>query len=124
MSDPLELTVHTSRKAPRTLIAASAIALSFGLFTAAAPAVATSAPPFGLTRQGIEAPGLAVQDVGYRRYKKTRRVYNSESFPPNRYPSYPNYAKQPSMPFGGSAEILELQRRFPQTNWPSSMRYF
>lgn len=124
MSDPLKLTVHTSRKAPRALIAASAIALSFGLFAAAAPAVAAPGPASGLTRQGIEAHGLAAQDVGYRRYKKTRRVYNSGSFPPNRYPSYPNYAKQPSMPYGGSDEILELQRRFPQTNWPSSMRYF
>ena len=124
MSDPLKLTVQMSRKAPRALLAASAIALSFGLFAAAAPAGAVPLSVSGHTSQGIEAHGLHIQDVGYRRYKKSRRAYNGQSYPPPRYPSYPNYAKQPSMPFGGSAEILELQRRFPQTNWPSSMRYF
>ena len=46
MSDPLKLTVHTSRKAPRALIAASAVALSFGLFAAAAPVVAAPGPAF------------------------------------------------------------------------------
>lgn len=122
MSDPLKSTVQTSRKAPRAFLAASAIALSFGLFAASAPAGAAPLPPAGLTSPGLETQGL--QDVGYRRYKKSRRVYSSQDYPPPRYPSYPNYAKQPSMPFGGSAEILELQRRFPQTNWPSSMRYF
>jgi len=119
MSDPLKSTVQMSRKAPRALLAASAIALSFGLFAASAPA---GAAPFSAS--GLTSPSLEAQDVGYRRYKKSRRAYVGQSYPPPRYPSYPNYAKQPSMPFGGSAEILELQRRFPQTNWPSSMRYF
>lgn len=122
MSDPLKSTVRTSRKAPRAFLAASVMALSFGLFAASAPAGAAPLPPAGLTSPGLETQGL--QDVGYRRYKKSRRVYSGQDYPPPRYPSYPNYAKQPSMPFGGSAEILELQRRFPQTNWPSSMRYF
>ena len=29
-----------------------------------------------------------------------------------------------AMPYGGSDEIRELQRRFPETLWPPSMRYF
>ena len=124
MSDPLKLTVQTSRKAPSALLAASAIALSFGHFAALDPAGAAPLSGNGLMSPAIEASRSQAQDVGYRRYKKSRRVYNNQYYPPNRYPSYPNYAKQPSMPFGGSAEILELQRRFPQTNWPSSMRYF
>jgi hypothetical protein len=123
MSDPLKLTVQTSKKAPRAFLAASAIALSFGLFALSAPAGAAPLSGTGLMRPAIEAHATQAQNVGYRRYKKSRRIY-VEDFPPPRYPSYPNYAKQPSMPFGGSAEILELQRRFPQTNWPSSMRYF
>jgi hypothetical protein len=123
MSDPLKLTAQTTHKVPRIVLAASAIALSFGLFAVSAPAGAAPLPTSGLMSPGVETKGLRVQDVGYR-YKKSRRVYNSQQLSPPRYPSYPNYAKQPSMPFGGSAEILELQRRFPQTNWPSSMRYF
>jgi hypothetical protein len=113
-----------SHKAPRAFLTASAIALGCGLFAASAPAGAAPLSPAGLTSSGLELQGLQVQDVDYRRYKKSRRVYSNQDYPPPRYPSYPNYAKQPSMPFGGSAEILELQRRFPQTNWPSSMRYF
>ncbi|MGH6734966.1 MAG: hypothetical protein ACRECX_02645 [Methyloceanibacter sp.] len=112
MSDPLKTAFPR-----KTALFAGAIALSFGLFAASAhagPAVS------GL--DGLKSPGIEAQTVASRTYKK-RRIYIGQNNQPS-YPSNPDYAKEPYMPFGGSDEILELQRRFPQTNWPQSMRYF
>lgn len=96
---------------PRALSLAGAFALTLGLF--AAPANATPQAPSGVT-----APGLQIEDVGYKRGKKYRQLYASESYAPNS-----NYRVHRYAPYGGSDEIRELQRLFPQTNWPSSLRY-
>jgi len=99
---------------PRALSLAGAFALTLGLFAASAPANATpmQAP------SGVTAPGLQIQDVGYRRGKKYRQLYASEYDAPNS-----NYRAYRYAPYGGSDEIRELQRLFPQTNWPPSLRY-
>jgi hypothetical protein len=116
MSDPLK----TALRAPRVLLAAGAIALGFGLFAASAQAGPVTASALG----GLKSPGLDVQTVAAKRYRNSRRAYLNQYYVPDNFPSRPNYAKEPYMPYGGSDEILELQRRFPETNWPPSMRYF
>ena len=99
---------------PRALTVAAALALTLGLFAASAPANAApvQAP------SGVTAPGLQIQDVGYKRGKKYRQLYASEYYSPNS-----NYRVYRYEPYGGSDEIRELQRLFPQTNWPPSQRY-
>ncbi len=111
MLDPLKFACNSKPLSARVATAAAAFALSFGLFSASAQAGPA------MDGDGLKSPGVALQAVGYK--KKYKRLYQ-----PNYYPSNPDYAKEPYMPFGGSDEILELQRRFPQTNWPQSMRYF
>lgn len=109
-----------TRKPARALLVAGAVALGFGLFTASAQA----APAGVFAPDGLRSPGLEVQTVASsKRYKRNSQVYVDQNLEP-RYPSYPNYAKQRSMPYGGSVEILELQRAFPSANWPQSMDYF
>lgn len=68
---------------------------------------------------GLASPGLQVEDAGYRRAKKYQQLYADEA--PTYGYRYPGY--RPWMPYGGSVEIQELQRLFPETNWPPSMRY-
>ncbi|MEZ5827300.1 MAG: hypothetical protein R3D30_00250 [Hyphomicrobiales bacterium] len=116
MSDPLKIAYDSKPMAARIVTAAAAVALSFGLFSASAHAGPAQAV------DGLKSPGLDLQTVGYK--KKYKRLSNGQTYPQNYYPSNPDYAQQPYMPYGGSDEILELQRRFPQTNWPQSMRYF
>lgn len=99
---------------PRAVSLAGAFALTLGLFAASAPANATpmQAP------SGVTAPGLQIEDVGYKRGKKYRQLYATEYYAPNS-----NYQVYRYTPYGGSDEIRELQRLFPETNWPPSMRY-
>jgi hypothetical protein len=56
-----------------------------------------------------------VEPVGY--YRRYRRAYVPDSYAPNygTY-SYRHYGN-------GHDEVRELQRLFPETNWPPSMRY-
>jgi hypothetical protein len=110
-------TLKTASKAmlPRALFAAGALALTFGVFAATAPAGAV--PMQALP--GLASPGLQVEDAGYRRAKKYQQLYADEA--PTYGYRYPGY--RPWMPYGGSVEIQELQRLFPETNWPPSMRY-
>ncbi len=123
MSDPLKLTAQTSHKVPRIVLRPARLPLALAFLPFRRP---PEPPRFRRPASRARAlkPKVSASKTWGTAYKKSRRVYNSQQLSPPRYPSYPNYAKQPSMPFGGSAEILELQRRFPQTNWPSSMRYF
>ena len=112
MPDPLKTIPYPLRKARLKLLAAAACALAIGLGVSFGPAQAAPA------LNGLTGPGLDVVDVGYKRYKKRR--YDSYLY----QDSGPDYQRERYMPYGGSDEILELQRRFPQTNWPPSMRYF
>jgi hypothetical protein len=61
--------------------------------------------------------GASAADAGY--YKRYSRSYQ-----PHTYGSYPtgyNYGYRTY--HRGNYEIRELQRLFPETNWPPSMRY-
>ncbi len=111
MTDPRSSAV--SRIAP----IATALALGVGVLAWLAPA---SAVPLAVG-SGVASASIAVENVAYRR-SKIRSLYLQDSYGPPSYPSYPRSSQ--GMPLGGSDEILELQRRFPQTLWPPSMRYF
>ena len=79
---------------PKLLGLAAAAALGLTLF--AGLGLAEAAPGQGLS--GLTLSGLPVEQAGY--YKRYYRSYGN-----------------------GHDEIRELQRLFPSTNWPSSMRY-
>lgn len=98
----------------KTLAPMAAVGLSLGLFAAASTASAT---PIQAT-SGLTSPGLWVEDAGYRRAQR-QSLYVEDYYGPDY--SVRSYR---AMPFGGSDEIRELQRRFPETLWPPSMRYF
>jgi hypothetical protein len=99
------------------LAALSGAALGIGLVVGFAPA---SAAP--ISGAGLAPPGLQVEEAGYRHSRKYRQLYAEDAAPNVNYGYvYPGY--RPWMPFRGSVEIEELQRMFPETNWPPSMRY-
>ena len=58
-----------------------------------------------------------LQTVGYA--NRYRRTYMPEAYAKD--PAYQTYAKR--YRGHGHYEIRELQRLFPETNWPPSMRY-
>jgi hypothetical protein len=98
------------------LTTAAAIALSFGLVAGAGSTNAAPQAP------GLTSPGLQVEDAGYKRYY---RRYQPYSYGPDYYVSdyyAPSYRVYRDIP-GGNNEIRELQRLFPSTNWPPSLRY-
>lgn len=100
------------------LVGATVTALSLWLFNWPGPAVAAPVVATGL---GNHAP--LVQSV--RDYRGSRRG-------PPVYPYYyaPGRPGGWSFYFGfvpyarGDYEIQALQRRYPETNWPPSMRYY
>ncbi|MGH6749804.1 MAG: hypothetical protein ACRECI_10900 [Methyloceanibacter sp.] len=113
MSNPRKSQSSLSRKVAR-LAALSGIAVALGLVAGLTPALA--AP---LSASGLAAPGLQVEEAGYRKYAQPYAFdrYASES---NDWgPSYRIYRHIP----GGNDEIRELQRTFPSTPWPPSLRY-
>jgi hypothetical protein len=123
MPDPLnttsEATPNTmsqamSKATPRVSFAASALALTLGLVAASTPA---GAAPMQ-AGSGLTAPGLQIEEAGYRRAKRYRPLYNSDYYVAQGYDvrSYRCCARQ-------SDEIRELQRLFPSTSWPPSDRY-
>ena len=98
---------------PKLLSLAAAAALGLTLFAGSGPAEA--APGRGLS--GLTASGLPVEQAGY--YKRHHRSYR-----PYAYGSYPSRYNYGYRSYGnGNYEIRELQRLFPSTNWPPSMRY-
>jgi hypothetical protein len=116
MPDPL---TTPQKPMPRTLLAAGTLVLGLGLLVGLTPASAAPIKPLS----GLSGPGLQIDEAAYRR-KKYRSYYaDQQVYVPNNYGT-PSYYKERYMPYGGSDEILELQRRYPQTNWPPSMRYF
>ncbi len=99
-----------------TFIALAALA-AIGAFLFAGSGQASAAPAQGL-KDLIEATS-PLEPVGYYR---RRGSY---------YPGYvvrdyaPNYGSYSYRHHGnGQDEIRELQRLFPETNWPPSMRYY
>ena len=99
---------------PKLLGLAAVAAFGLTLFAGSGPAEA--APGQGLS--ALTASGLPVEEAGY--YK---RYYRSHQ--PYAYGSYPGgYSGYGYRSYGnGHDEIRELQRLFPSTNWPPSMRY-
>ena len=99
---------------PKLLGLAAAAALGLTLFAGSGSAQA--APGQGLS--GLAAPALPVEQAGY--YKRYNRAYR----PNYAYGSYPSgYGYGYRSHGNGNYEIRELQRLFPETNWPPSMRY-
>jgi hypothetical protein len=98
---------------PPVLFAAGALALTFGVFAATAPAGA--APMQALP--GLATPALQVE-AGYRRARKFRPLYG-----PDYYVAQGYDVRTYGCCVGQSDEIRELRRAFPQTNWPPSDRY-
>jgi hypothetical protein len=95
---------------------AAAVALSLGLVAGAGSA---SAAP---QATGLTSPGLQAEQVGYKRYyRRSQPFYYGPDYYVSDYyaPSYRVYRDIP----GGNNEIRELQRLFPETNWPRSLRY-
>jgi hypothetical protein len=123
MPDPLMTTSKATSKTmpqatsksmlPPVLFAAGALALTFGVFAATAPAGA--APMQALP--GLATPALQVE-AGYRRARKFRPLYN-----PDYYVAQGYDVRTYGCCVGQSDEIRELRRAFPQTNWPPSDRY-
>jgi hypothetical protein len=112
MSDPLKTTLR------RALTLTGALALTFSLFAVSAPA---GAAPLQ-ARDGVTAPNLQVEDVGYKRGKKYRQLYGSDYYVSDYYANGSPNRVYRDIP-GGNNEIRELQRLFPETNWPPSLRY-
>jgi hypothetical protein len=52
----------------------------------------------------------------YKRYYRSYQPYNYGSYPTGNNYGYRSYGN-------GNYEIRELQRLFPETNWPPSLRY-
>jgi len=100
---------------PRLMaLAASA---TFAVFLFAGSGQAEAAPRQGLN--SIASSGLPVEQAGY--YKRYHRSYQP-NYASGNYPS--GYSGYGYRSYGnGHDEIRELQRLFPSTNWPPSMRY-
>jgi hypothetical protein len=109
--------MHTMTDSRKSLIAFS-VALGFGVIAGLAPASAAPVSHLGLT-----SPVPVIEDAGYRRARKYQQLYAAEDAGPNVNYGYVYPGYRPWMPFHGSIEIQELQRMFPETNWPRSMRY-
>ena len=124
MPDPLITTSKATSKTmlqatsksmlPRALFAAGALALTFGVFAATAPA---GAAPMQ-TLPDLSNPGLQVEEAGYRGARKFRPLYG-----PDYYVAQGYDVRTYGCCVGQSDEIRELRRAFPQTNWPPSDRY-
>jgi hypothetical protein len=100
-------------KLPKLLGLAAAAALGLTLFAGSGSAEAAPG-------QGLSSPttsGLPVEQAGY--YKRYNRSYQ-----PYAYGNYPSGYSYGYRSYGnGHDEIRELQRLFPSTNWPPSLRY-
>lgn len=101
----------------RAFVTPAALALSLGLLAGVGPA---GAAPLG-AGSGLTSPGLQVEDVGYKRYRRYQQVY-PDYYVSDYYAYGPSYRVYRDIP-GGNNEIRELQRLFPETNWPPSLRY-
>jgi hypothetical protein len=78
---------------------------------------ANAAPMHGF--QSLDQAASPAETVGY--YKRYRRNYVPDYYVNGYAPNYKSYSYRNHN--GGNYEIKELQRLFPETNWPPSMRY-
>jgi hypothetical protein len=99
----------------RMLVLAASAAFSVFLF--ASSGQVDAAPVQGLN--SLASPALPVEQAGY--YRRQYRSY-SPDYAVRDYPGY-NGAYAYRGYGNGHDEIRELQRLFPSTNWPYSMRY-
>jgi hypothetical protein len=94
------------------VLAASA---AFAVFLFASSGQVDAAPLHGVN--GLASPALPVEQAGY--YRRQYRSYNPDYATRDYYGDYGSYGYRGN----GHDEIRELQRLFPSTNWPYSMRY-
>lgn len=99
-----------------TALALAALA-TVGVLLFAGSREANASPAQALkTLPGATSP---VEMVGYN--KRYRRAYVPDYYVKDYAPNYRTHSYRN---YGGSNyEIRELQRLFPETNWPPSMRY-
>jgi hypothetical protein len=106
-----------SKKMASILAGTALSALCFWTFTSLAPA--RSAP---VVASPLAAEGSPVEPVGYyyrRRHYPPVYPYYYDTGRPGGYSFYFGF-----IPYArGNYEIQALQREYPQTNWPPSMRY-
>jgi hypothetical protein len=105
---------HLLTRMPKVFALAASAALGAFLFAESGPAEA--APRVSLN--GLATSAAPVEQVGYY-----RRDYRSYGYGPSQYSD--NYGSYGYRSYGdGHDEIRALQRLFPSTNWPYSMRYY
>jgi len=97
------------------MLALAGFVIGFG--AVAASTAASAAPLSG----ALAAPGLQAEAVGYKRTLKQHRFYG-DYYVTDSYAAGPSTRVYRDIP-GGNNEIRELQRLFPETNWPRSLRY-
>jgi hypothetical protein len=93
---------------------AGAVALTVGLF--AGLACANAAPRFPLNGVAGNASAAETVRYGHRHYAPYAYQYAPQDYASSSY-RYRPYA-------GGADEYREMQRLFPETNWPPSLRYY
>lgn len=107
---------HLPIRLAKLLALAASAAFSVFLFAGSGPASAVPAQQL----KGLTSPALPVEQAGGygRRHYRSYPNYRSYSYD---YPAYYGYGYRS---YGrGQDEIRELQRLYPSTNWPPSMRY-
>jgi hypothetical protein len=98
-----------------TFMAIAALA-AIGALLFAGRGEANAAPVQGL--KGVVQATSPVETIGYYRRYRYAPEYAARDYVPNYGPySYRGYDD-------GHYEIKELQRMWPETNWPPSMRYY
>jgi hypothetical protein len=96
-------------------VMALAVSAAFAMLMFAGSGEAQAAPGQGLN--SVASSGLPVEQAGYYRRYRSYQPYAHESYPGG----YSNYGYRS---YGHTNyEIRELQRLFPSTNWPPSLRY-
>ena len=88
---------------------------AFSVFLFASSSQADAAPVRGLN--SLASPALPVEQAGY--YRRQYRSYNPNYAVRDYSGDYGSYGYRGN----GHEEIRELQRLFPSTNWPNSVRY-
>jgi hypothetical protein len=97
-------------------VLALAASAAFSVFVLAGAGQVQAAP--GHVLNSLASPASPVEQIGYyRRYNRYYQGYGPNEYSDNYGYNYRSYGR-------GHDEIRELQRLFPSTNWPYSMRYY
>jgi hypothetical protein len=105
-----------SKKTASLVVGAAAIALGLSLFAGLKPASAAPAfaPQFGKHASMVEP---------VRKYRRGRPPVYPYAYNPGRPGGWSTYFG--FVPYArGDYEVQALQRAYPETNWPPSMRYW